>query len=362
MPIVSTAVPPLRNVRSGGGQANRGDDDREAVVSRPAGLRLMPGAVRVHAAGGPDVLRWETVPSQEPGPGQVLLRHGAIGLNYIDVYHRAGLYPQTYPFTPGVEGAGTIEAVGVDVVGLKVGDRVVYALELGAYAETRLIAADRLVKLPEAISVPIAAAILLKGLTAQFLLRRTYRIASGDTILVHAAAGGVGLILCQWAKWLGATVIGTVSTPEKAELCRSNGCDHPVVTGTADFADAVRELTAGKGVPVVYDSVGRNTFAKSLGCLRPFGTMILFGQSSGAVDPIDPNILQRGSLYLTRPTLATYAADRPLFDEGARELFARVGAGDVKVTINQTTPLSEAAEAHRRLEARLTSGSTVLVP
>ncbi len=322
----------------------------------------LTNAIRVHRNGGPQVLKWECIDLPEPGPGEIRLRHGAIGLNFIDVYHRTGLYPLPFPFIPGVEGAGTIEAVGGDVAGLSVGDRVAYALELGAYADVRLIAADRVIKIPDKVSDATAASVMLKGLTAQFLIRHTYKVQAGETILVHAAAGGVGLLLCQWAKHLGATVIGTVSTPEKAELCRAHGCDHAVVVGEVDLVEAVRDLTGGVGVPVVYDSVGQATVSQSLECLRPFGMMVLFGQSSGRVSPVDPNILQRGSLFLTRPTLATHAADRAWLSNGAAELFELIEHGLLKVTANQIFPLEDAALAHHQLEARLTTGSTILVP
>ncbi len=322
----------------------------------------MTNGIRVHRTGGPEVLEWEQIDLPEPGPGQVRLAHSAIGLNFIDVYHRTGLYPQPLPFVPGVEAAGRIEAVGSDVAGLQVGDRVAYVLQIGAYAEERVVAAERLVKVPDGIEDRIAAASLLKGLTARYLLRRTYRVEAGDTILVHAAAGGVGLILCQWAKQLGATVIGTVSTEEKAELSRAHGCDHPLISGAVDLVEAVREITAGEGVPVVYDSIGRDTFQSSLDCLRPFGTMVLYGQSSGAVAPIDPNILQKGSLFLTRPTLATHGAKREDLVEGADELFEMLLAGNVRVSVNQSFPLREAGEAHRQLEARKTTGSSILLP
>jgi NADPH2:quinone reductase len=322
----------------------------------------MTHAIRVHRPGGPEVLRWESIGVGAPAPGEVRVRHTAIGLNFIDVYHRTGLYPQPLPLIPGVEGAGIITAVGTGVTGLKVGDRVAYVLQIGAYAEERLISADRVVNIPDGVSNATAAASLLKGLTARFLIRRTYEVQPGDTILIHAAAGGVGLILCQWAKALGASVIGTVSTAEKAELCRAHGCDHPIITRNSDFVDAVKELTAGQGVPVVYDSVGRETFGKSLECLRPYGLMVLFGQSSGAVPPLDPNILQRGSLYLTRPTLATYAASRKDLVEGADELFSLIGAGAIQISVNHRFALRDARVAHERLEARQTTGSTILIP
>jgi NADPH2:quinone reductase len=311
--------------------------------------------------GGPEVLEWRDGTVAAPGPGEALVRHAAVGLNFIDVYHRTGLYALPLPLTPGVEGAGTVEAVGEGVAHLAAGDRVAYAGPPGAYAEARLIPADRLVKLPADIAFEQAAAMMLKGLTAQVLLRQTYRVEAGETILVHAAAGGVGLILCQWAAALGATVIGTVSTPEKAALARAHGCHHPLVTGGADFVAEVERLTGGARLPVVYDSVGRDTFLKSLDCLRPRGLMVSFGQSSGAVEPIAPTLLsQKGSLYLTRPTLFTYVAERSALEAAAAELFAAVAGGKVRIEVNQRFPLSEAAAAHRALEGRRTTGSTVL--
>ena len=316
--------------------------------------------VRLHQHGGPEVLQWEEYDLPPLGAGQVLLRHTAVGLNFIDVYQRTGLYPQTMPFIPGSEGAGVVEALGEGVTGLAVGDRVAYAMAPGGYAERRVIAAERLVHLPDTIGDQTAAAMMLQGLTVQYLIRQTYRVQPGDTILIHAAAGGVGLILCQWAKSLGATVIGTVSSPAKADLARAHGCDYPIVTATEDFVAKVKEITNGAGLPVVYDSIGRDTFHKSLACLRPHGLLALFGQSSGAVEPIDPNILARGSFYLTRPTLGTYAAKRADLEAMAAELFAVVASGAVKIVVNQTYPLRDAAKAHTDLEARRTTGSTVL--
>jgi NADPH2:quinone reductase len=321
----------------------------------------MPKAIRIHKTGGPEVLAWEDVDVGEPGPGQVRIRQAAAGLNFIDVYHRTGLYPQQLPFTPGVEGAGTVESVGDGVVGLKPSDRVAYAGPVGGYSEVRLIDADRLVKLPDAISFEQAAAMMLQGMTARMLLRAVYEVKSGDTILVHAAAGGVGLILCQWASALGATVIGTVSTEEKAELARAHGCSHPILYTRQDFVAEVDKLTAGQKLPVVYDSVGKSTFLKSLDCLRSRGLMVSFGNASGPVDPISPLILsQKGSLFLTRPTLFNYIATRPELEQSASELFDMVGSGKVEIEVKQRYPLSNAAEAHRALEARETSGSTVL--
>ena len=321
----------------------------------------MPHAIRVHQVGGPEVLQWEEVEVGEPGPGEVKLRQDAVGLNFIDVYHRTGLYPQPLPFTPGTEGAGVIESVGPEIEGLKPGDRVGYAGPIGSYAEQRVIAADRLVKLPDFISTEQAAAIMLQGMTAEMLLRRVHQVKSGETILVHAAAGGVGLIMCQWAAELGATVIGTVGSDEKAELARAHGCTHPIVYTRQDFAAEVDRITGGAKLPVVYDSVGRDTFLKSLDCLHPRGLMVSFGNASGPPDPIAPGLLaQKGSLFLTRPTLFNYIATREELEQSASALFEMVDSGKVKVEIKQRFPLREAAEAHRALEARKTTGSTVL--
>lgn len=321
----------------------------------------MPNAIRIHETGGPEVLSWEEVELGQPGPGQARIRQEAAGLNFIDVYHRIGLYPQQIPFTPGVEGAGTVEAVGEGITNVKMGDRVAYAGPVGGYAEERLIDADRLVKLPDDIAFEQAAGMMLQGMAAQMLLRAVYSVKSGDTILVHAAAGGVGLILCQWASALGATVIGTVSTEEKAELARAHGCHHPILYTRQDFVAEVDKLTAGQKLPVVYDSVGKDTFMQSLDCLRPRGLMVSFGNASGPVDPISPLILsQKGSLFLTRPTLFHYIATRPELERSATELFDIVRSGKVKIEIRQRFPLKEAAEAHRALEARKTSGSTIL--
>jgi NADPH2:quinone reductase len=321
----------------------------------------MPHAVRIHEAGGPEVLKWEEVEVGDPGQGEVKIRQRAAGLNFIDVYHRTGLYPQQLPFTPGVEGAGIVEAVGSGVTNVQAGDRVAYAGPIGGYAEERLIAADRVVKLPDAISTEQAAAMMLQGLTARMLLRAVHRVEPGETILIHAAAGGVGLIVCQWAKALGATVIGTVGSEEKAELARAHGCDHPIVYTRQDFAAEVDRITRGEKLPVVYDSVGRDTFMKSLDCLRPRGMMVSFGNASGPPDPIAPGLLaQKGSLFLTRPTLFTYIASRDELVESASDLFEMVSSGKVRVEVKQRFPLRDAAEAHRQLEARKTSGSTIL--
>jgi NADPH2:quinone reductase len=325
----------------------------------------MVHAVRIHKTGGPEVLKFEEVEVGEPGPGQIRLRQTAIGLNFIDVYHRTGLYPvANLPTAIGLEAAGVVEAIGPGVDGLKSGDRVAYGTgPLGAYAEARLIDAAKVVKLSKAIDDRTAAAIMLKGMTAHYLCRRTYEVKPGDIILVHAAAGGVGLILCQWAKALGATVIGTVGSEEKAAEAKAHGCDHPVLYRKEDFAERVREITKGAGVAVVYDSVGKDTFFKSLDCLRPMGIMVLFGQSSGPVPPVDLGILaQKGSLYVARPTLMTYCAKRSDLEWAARELFEVVGSGKVRIEINQTYPLAQAAQAHRDLEARKTTGSTLLLP
>jgi len=324
----------------------------------------MTHAIRIHQNGGPDVLRWEALDVPAPGPGEVRLRQTAVGLNYIDVYFRTGLYAApTMPFTPGLEGAGVVEATGEGVTTLKVGDRVAYAsAPIGAYAEARLMPADRLVKVPDGISDQQAAAMMLQGMTTQYLVRRTYKVQAGETILVHAAAGGVGLMLCQWAKHLGATVIGTVSSEEKAALARANGCDHPLIYTREDFQSRVMEITNGQKVPVVYDSVGVDTFAKSLDCLAPLGMMVLFGQASGPVPPFELGTLAaKGSLFITRPTLFSYTAKREDLVSTADELFDVVGKGVVKIAVNQTYALADAAQAHRDLEARKTTGSTVLL-
>jgi NADPH2:quinone reductase len=321
----------------------------------------MPGAIRIHNAGGPEVLQWEDVQVGEPGPGQVRLKQEAAGLNFIDVYHRTGLYPQQLPFTPGVEGAGLVEAVGADVTNVKTGDRVAYAGSIGGYAEERLIDADRLVKLPEGIESEQAAGMMLQGMTAQMLLRSVFPVAEGDTILIHAAAGGVGLIMCQWATAIGATVIGTVGTEEKAELAREHGCAHPIVYSKQDFVAEVQRITGGEKLPVVYDSVGRDTFLKSLDCLKLRALMVSFGNASGAPEPIAPGLLaQKGSLYLTRPTLFHYIATRQQLEQSAGELFDMVSSGKVKVEVKQRFALKDAAEAHRALESRKTTGSTIL--
>jgi NADPH2:quinone reductase len=321
----------------------------------------MSHAIRIHAAGGPEVLHWETVEVGAPGPGQIKLRQEAAGLNFIDVYHRTGLYPQSLPFTPGTEGAGVVQAVGPDVTNVKVGDRVAYAGPIGGYAEERLIDAGRVVKLPDAISFEQAAAMMLQGMTVHMLLRSVHRVQPGETILIHAAAGGVGLIACQWAKALGARVIGTVSTDDKAELARAHGCDHPIVYTRQDFAAEVERITGGARLPVVYDGVGRETFLKSLDCLAPRGLMVSFGNASGPVDPFSPTLLaQKGSLFLTRPTMFDYVATREELELAAGGLFEMVTSGKVTIEVKQRIPLEDAAEAHRLLEGRKTTGSTVL--
>jgi NADPH:quinone reductase len=324
----------------------------------------MTKAIRIHQTGGPEVMHWEDVPTPEPGPGEVLVRHAAVGLNFVDVYFRSGLYKApSLPFTPGMEGAGTVVTVGPGASAFKAGDRVAYGTgAMGAYATQRVIAAERLLKLPDAIDFQTAAAMMLAGMTAQYLLRRTYPVKRGDTIVVHAAAGGVGLIMCQWAKHLGANVIGVVSTPAKAEVARANGADHALV-GNANLAAEVKRITGGAMVSVVYDSIGKDTFMASLDCLAPLGMMVSFGNASGPVGPVDIGILgAKGSLFLTRPSLATYAAKRADLERIAADLFEVVASGVVKIRVNQTFPLAEAAAAHRALESRETTGSTVLLP
>ena len=323
----------------------------------------MTKAIRIHAPGGPEVMKWEDVPTPEPGPDEALIKQEAVGLNYIDVYFRTGQYKApSMPLIIGQEGAGTVIAVGSDVTLVKPGDRVAYAGAIGGYATTRVIAADRLVKLPDAIDFKTAAAMMLQGMTAQYLLRRTYVVKPGDTIVVHAAAGGVGLILCQWAKSIGATVIGVVSTQEKAELASANGAAHTVV-GYGDLVSEVKRITGGAMVPVVYDSIGKDTFGISLDCLAPLGLMASYGSSSGPVPPVDIGVLAaKGSLYLTRPGLATYVAKRTDLEKSAAELFDVVLKGAVKIQVNQTFALKDAAAAHIALESRKTTGSTVLVP
>jgi len=317
----------------------------------------------LHTHGGPEVLTWEDIPIGKPGPGQVLLRQTAIGLNFIDVYHRTGHYPITLPGSIGSEAAGVVEEIGEGVTDLKVGQRVAYAGGApGAYVEQRLMPADRLVPLPDGIDDKVAASIMLQGMTTEYLLERTYPVKKGETILFHAAAGGVGLLAVQWAKSLGATVIGTVGSAAKADLAKAHGADHVIDYSREDFVARVKEITGGKGVPVVYDSVGKDTFLKSLDCLSPLGLMVLFGASSGAVPDFNPGVLAgKGSLYLTRPTLNTYNAKVEDLRASAKRLFDQVLSGAVKPNIGQTYKLSEAGQAHTDLEARKTTGSTVLV-
>ena len=324
----------------------------------------MAHAIRIHAPGGPEVLKWEAIEVGEPGPGEVRLRQSAVGLNYIDVYHRSGLYKlANFPAVIGMEGAGTVEAVGPGVTELKVGDRVAYAGVLGAYADERLIAADRLVKLPDGIDDVTAAAMMLQGMTARYLLRETYRCTPETVLLFHAAAGGVGLIVCQWAKALGATMIGTVGSDEKAQLAKAAGCTHVINYRTEDYVARVREITGGVGCDVVYDGVGKDTFPSSLDCLKPKGLWVSFGNASGPVPPFDLQILSaKGSLYATRPTVMTYVARRQDLLANANELFDVVSKGAVKIAASRTYPLREAAQAHRDLEARKTTGSVVLIP
>ena len=324
----------------------------------------MAKAIRFHKTGGPEVLVLEDVQVGDPGPGQARVRNHAVGLNYLDTYQRSGMYKMELPSGLGQEGAGIVETVGSGVTNVKAGDRVAYATApVGAYSDVRLMPADRLVKLPDAIPFEQGAAMMLKGMTAEYLLRRVFKVKAGDTIVFHAAAGGVGLIACQWAKALGATVIGTVGSDEKAALAKAHGCDHPIVYTRENFTARVKELTGGKGVPVVYDSVGKDTFMGSLDCLQPFGLLAVFGAASGAVPPFDINLLQqKGSLFLTRPTLVTYNAKAEALADSAKALFEMVTSGKVKIEVNQRYPLKDAAQAHRDLEARKTTGSTILLP
>jgi NADPH2:quinone reductase len=324
----------------------------------------MTKAIRIHETGGPEVMRWEDIDLGAPGLGQVLVRHTAIGLNYIDTYHRSGLYPLPLPSGLGLEAAGVVEAVSDDVTEFKTGDRIAYGTgPMGAYAEAALVPASNLVPIPNGISDEIAAAALLKGMTAQFLLRQTYPVAAGETILVHAAAGGVGLILVQWAKHLGARVIGTAGSEEKAQLARDHGCDEIILYRETDVAARLRELTSGEGVSVVYDGVGKDTWAASLGSLRPRGMMVSYGNASGAVEPFAPiDLAAHGSLYVTRPTLFHYTATPDALRSTAREAFFVILNGNVKIRIDQTFSLSDAAKAHSALESRATTGATLLLP
>jgi len=320
-------------------------------------------AIRIHQTGGPEVMVWEDVDLPPPRAGEARVKHTVVGVNFIDTYHRSGLYKLPLPTGLGTEAAGVVEAVGDGVTSLKVGERVAYAGAIGAYAEGANVRADRLVRIPDAVSDETAAAALLKGMTAQYLLKRTYAVKPGQTILIHAAAGGVGLIAGQWASHLGATVIGTVGDDAKIPLARANGCDHVLNTRTEDWVARVREITGGKGVPVVYDSIGKDTWAGSLDCLAVRGLMVSFGNSSGPAPPFDPGILAaKGSLYLTRPSLASYTQTAEELRETADDLFAVIAAGAVKITVNQRFPLGEARAAHEALHGRGTTGATVLVP
>jgi len=325
----------------------------------------MSKAIRIYKNGGPEVLKWEDVDPGQPSSGEARIRHHAVGLNFIDVYHRTGLYPlPSLPAIPGMEGSGIVEDIGKDVKNVQVGDRVAYAgMPTGAYAQVRCMPAHRLVKLPHDLSFETAAGMMLKGMTARYLVRGCFPVSSTDTILVHAASGGVGSIVCQWAHDIGATVLGTVGSEEKAESARANGCDHPILYSHEDFVAKVREITGGKGVNVVYDSVGQATFTKSLDCLQPLGTMVSFGQSSGSVPPLDLGVLAaKGSLFLTRPSLMTYTEKREDLLAHAEDLFEVVKRGAVRIAIGQTYPLAEAAAAHRDLEGRKTTASTLLIP
>jgi len=325
----------------------------------------MVAAVRVHKVGGPEVLTYEDVPVPAPGPGQVKVRNHAMGVNFIDTYFRSGMYPSPVglPFVSGNEGAGEVTAVGSGVTDIKVGDRVGYVAGLGSYATERILPADRAVKLPDSITYEQAAAMMLKGLTVQYLLRRTYRVAKGDNVLIHAAAGGVGLIACQWANHLGANVIGTVGSREKGELAKKNGAHHVILYRDQDFVARVKEITGGKLCEVVYDGIGKATFPASLDCIKPLGMFVSYGSASGQIDAFNINILQtKGSLFATRPTLNTYAAKREDLLKMADELFQVVASGAVKIPVNQKYPLKDAQKAHRDLEGRATTGSTILVP
>jgi NADPH2:quinone reductase len=323
----------------------------------------MVAAVRVHKVGGPEVLTYEEVEVGAPGPGQIRLKQHACGVNFIDTYYRTGLYPATPPFIPGNEAAGDVVAVGEGVKDFKVGDRATYNITHGGYAAERLLPAERAIKLPDGISDEQAAGMMLKGMTARYLLRRTFKVEKGTTVLMHAAAGGVGLIICQWASHLGATVIGTAGSKEKAELAKAHGCQHVILYREEDFVARVKEITGGKLCDVVYDGVGKDTFPGSLDCLRPLGMFVSFGNASGPVPPFSPSLLQqKGSLFMTRPTLIHYAATRSDLVESANDLFAVVASGAVKIPVNQKYPLKEAAKAHQDLESRNTTGTSILIP
>jgi NADPH:quinone reductase len=322
----------------------------------------MAKAIRLNAHGGPEVMQLLEVNVGDPGPGEARVRHHACGLNYIDVYFRTGTYPSPLPMGLGMEGAGVVEAVGAGVGHVKVGDRVAYAANpVGAYCDVRVMPAKPLVKLPDNIAFETAAAMMLKGMTVQYLLRRTFKVLPGQTILFHAAAGGVGLIAMQWAKLLGATVIGTVGSDEKAALAKQHGCDHAIVYTRENFVERVREITSGQGVPVVYDSIGKDTFQGSIDCLAPFGTMVSFGGASGPVPPVPLTVL-KGSLFITRPSLMPYTDKRSDLESTALDLFSMVGPNKVKIKIDQRYALADVAQAHRDLEGRKTTGSTILIP
>jgi len=324
----------------------------------------MPNAIRFHKNGGPEVMEWESVEVGQPGPGEARVRHTAIGVNYIDTYHRSGLYKLALPSGLGTEGAGIVEAVGPGVTDVRSGDRVAYSGgPLGAYSEVRVMPADRLVKLPDGVSDKIAATLMLKGLTVQYLFRQTFPLKGGETILFHAAAGGIGLIACQWARALGVTMIGTVGSDEKAALAKANGCTHTIVYTRENFVERVKQLTGGKGVPVVYDGVGKDTFPASLDCLSPRGMFVSFGNASGPIAAFDILLLsQKGSLYATRPTLATYTASRAAMLKMSEEMFSLVLGGKLANEARQTYALKDAAQAHRDLESRKTTGATILLP
>src|SRR5450631_717513 len=324
----------------------------------------MPNAIRFHQTGGPEVLQWESVTVGDPGSGEARVRHAAIGLNYIDTYHRSGLYKLPLPSGIGLEAAGVVEAVGPGVTDIKAGDRVAYCGgPPGSYSEARVMPADKLVRIPDGVSERSAATLMLKGLTVQYLFRQTFPLAGGETILFHAAAGGVGLIACQWARTLGVAMIGTVGSDEKAALAKANGCAHTIVSTRENFVERVKELTGGKGVPVVYDSIGKDTFPGSLDCLKPRGLFVSFGSSSGPIAAFDLGLLgQKGALYATRPSLVTYAGTRPQLLAMADEVFALVKAGKIVSDARQTYALKDAAQAHRDLESRKTTGATLLLP
>jgi len=323
----------------------------------------MVHAIQIHQHGGPEVMTWEEIDVGQPGQGQVRLKQTAVGLNYIDTYHRSGLYKISLPAIIGSEGAGEVTAVGPGVTDIKVGDRVAYAGAMGAYAEERLIAADRVVKLPDSIDDKTAAAMMLQGMTVQYLLRRTYKVGPDTTLLMHAAAGGIGLIACQWAKHLGATIIGTASSEEKCALAKAAGATHMINYKTENFVERVNEITGGKKCDVVYDSIGKDTFPASLDCLKPLGLFVTFGNASGPIDAFNAGILAaKGSLYMTRPTLNTYTATRADLVATAKDLFDVVGSGAVKINVNQKYALKDAAQAHKDLEGRKTTGSIILLP